>query len=695
MINNNIALTKRGIIVFLVTCLPSLLLTAQTVEPFVTDSEMEYAELIADREEETDIDDLIPDLKGQQRININEADAAQLRSIGLLTEEQINAFIQHRENYGELLSKYELQAIEGWDLETIRRLIPMITLEIHTSLKIGFKDRLTKGHSMLLIRYSTLLEKTSGSLTDSLTALKKFMGGQGRMLVRYRYNYKNLFQYNFLAEKDPGERMSFRSFKLFDFNSLNLSLQKPFRWCDQLVIGDYAISMGQGLIQWQGFGFSKGSGSMNIKKQGPTLKSYGSSGEINFHRGIAAKFRTNNVQALFFISNRKIDANIEEDTVRSILNSGLHRDQNENDDRRSLGLMVGGVQVVTRIRKVDFGLNAVYYSFSKPLLKNDEPYNLFSIKGNKWNNISINYSRTIRNIHLFGEWAVDKNLSMAQLHGFILTAHKNVDVSFLYRNISSRYQSLYSRAFTENTLVNNENGIYAAVSLKFRKFKIDIYEDLFHFPWVKYRVDAPSLGHEYSAMLTWNPSKNVEWILRYKYEKKQLNDVSDSIGTKRISDVFRINYRAHLNWNYSRQLLFRFRMESNRYNNGIVDSKGFLAFAESHYKFIEQPVTAVLRLQYFEADDFNSRVYAFENDVQYSFSVPFFSDNGWRYFITARFTPSNQFIRKYLKNHDFHLSLKWSQSFFPFEKTNGSGPNLIIGNKRSEIKLQLILERTG
>ena len=55
----------------------------------------------------------------QTPINLNTATREELRSLLLLNENQITTLLNHRQANGDLLSVYELQSIEGYDLRTI------------------------------------------------------------------------------------------------------------------------------------------------------------------------------------------------------------------------------------------------------------------------------------------------------------------------------------------------------------------------------------------------------------------------------------------------------------------------------------------------------------------------------------------------------------------------------------------------
>jgi hypothetical protein len=96
------------------------------------------------------------------------------------------------------------------------------------------------------------------------------------------------------------------------------------------------------------------------------------------------------------------------------------------------------------------------------------------------------------------------------------------------------------------------------------------------------------------------------------------------------------------------------------------------------YKPMLTPYAVVLRLQYFETDSYDARVYAYENDVLYNYSIPAFYDKGFRYYLTCNFD----------MNKRISFWLRWAQTIYQDKDIIGSGPDAINGNKRSEIKLQ-------
>ena len=90
------------------------------------------------------------------------------------------------------------------------------------------------------------------------------------------------------AEKDRGEEFFTGSNKQgFDFYSAHLFIKDYNRTIKAIAIGDYAVSFGQGLILYSGFGAGKSSYVMNIKRTVPgCCGTYTSVNESNFQRGL-------------------------------------------------------------------------------------------------------------------------------------------------------------------------------------------------------------------------------------------------------------------------------------------------------------------------------------------------------------------------------------------------------------------------
>ncbi|MDB5253262.1 MAG: hypothetical protein JWP27_2431, partial [Flaviaesturariibacter sp.] len=75
-------------------------------------------------------EDYLDDLRRLHRrpLAINSASAEDWQVFRVLTALQIQSLMRYREALGDLVSVYELQAVPGWDVATVRQLLPYLVL---------------------------------------------------------------------------------------------------------------------------------------------------------------------------------------------------------------------------------------------------------------------------------------------------------------------------------------------------------------------------------------------------------------------------------------------------------------------------------------------------------------------------------------------------------------------------------------
>lgn len=622
-------------------------------------------------------------------VNLNTADESLLKELLILTPMQIQNLVTYRSVLGKMIDIYELQAIPGWNIRTIQRLLPYITVSGAISVTTDLSDRFKNGQHTILVRASQIIERSRGFLIDSTVATNYYPGSPQKLMLRYKYVYKNLLQYGIVAEKDAGEEFFKGSQKRgFDFYSAHLFIRN-LGIIKSLALGDFTVNLGQGLTQWQSLAFKKGPDITTIKRQSAVLRPYNSAAEINFHRGAGITIGKNNWQATVFASYRKTDANFVSDTtiitddfVSSLQTSGYHRTKSEIDDRGIQRQFTFGGNVSLQLNKLHIGVNAVQYQFKLPLIKDPQPYNLYALNGKNFGNYSVDYSYTFKNLHFFGEAAASSQNGLAFVNGLLISVSGNVDMSFLYRNISKKYQSLYTNAFTESTLPNNEKGLFSGITIRpTSQWQIDAYADIYKFPWLRFRVDAPSAGSDYFIQATYKPNRQMEIYSRFKRESKGINFNPDDLVMNPIVYQPRKNWRMQISYKISSRFSVRNRTELVWFDKtGKAAEEGFMMYADLFYKPLRSPFSANMRLQYFETDGYNSRLYTYESDVLYYFSIPVLYDKGYRYYFNV--------------NYDFSKKLsawaKWSQTIYRDKTTVGSGLDEIKGNIRSEARLELL-----
>jgi hypothetical protein len=208
-------------------------------------------------------------------------------------------------------------------------------------------------------------------------------------------------------------------------------------------------------------------------------------------------------------------------------------------------------------------------------------------------------------------------------------------------------------------------------------WQLNAYADFFQFPWIRYLVNAPSRGHDYLVQLNCQPNKQFGMYVRFRNKNKPV----DSSGNAVIyypENQLKQNLRIHLAQQLSSVFSLTGRVEIVWFNHQLKSAgQGFLSYLEGSYDWGK--IAADLRFQYFETNGYDSRIYVYESDVLYSFSIPAFYDKGFRYYINCHY--------HLLKN--FEIWLKCAQSFYPGRMKIGSSLDEINKNRRTEFKFQL------
>jgi DNA uptake protein ComE-like DNA-binding protein len=680
----------KAVLVFTILLLAAEKNVAQVAEPITPNTEQQLEHITENNADvETEDDAYLQQMQDFLRnpVELNAAGEAELNQLRILTPLQVQHLLTYRKQVGKLVDIYELQAVPGWDIGTIQKLRPFVSVSNHIPVTTTLKQRLKNGEHSLLLRASQIMEPAKGYLPVSRAATNYYQGSPQKYLFRYRYTYRNLFQYGIVAEKDAGEQFfKGKQRQGFDFYSAHLFFRKT-GLVKALAIGDFTVNLGQGLTQWQSLAFKKSADVLNIKREGEILQPYNSAGEINFHRGFGITVAKNNLQFTLFGSYRNVDANVVADTaqsangfITSLQTSGYHRTQSETADKGVQRQLAFGGNLSFLYKRLRLGVNAIRYRFKLPLIKPADPYNLYALNGNSFGNYSADYSYTYKNLHLFGEAAFTSGFDKAFVNGLLISASSGVDVSLLYRHISRSYQSLYANAFTESTYPANENGLYAGICIRpGNAWRIEAYTDFYKFPWLRYRVDAPSAGTDYLLQLNYRPNKQLEIYTRYHAESKAINANPVQFTTSPVVQQPKKNWRTHINYRVNKAISIRNRTELVWFDKkGAAEEQGFLIYVDLIYNPMLKPFSGSVRMQFFETEGYNSRLYAFENDVLYSFSIPVFYNTGYRYYVNLN----------YEFNKRLAFWIRWAQTVYRGKSLIGSGLDEIQGNKKSELRVQ-------
>lgn len=657
----------------------------------VTDPVIEQLieEIAQNQSEDFDVSELTERLNDYRRhpIDINKAGKEQLQELVFLLPVQIDALLKHIAENGPLIELMELQSIDGFDLATIRRLLNFIYLPAGNSLSgIRINDLIHKSEHDLLLRYSQLLERPEGYRIADSVGRSRYLGSPQRLLLRYRYRFGNHISASWNMEKDAGEPYFFKAKnRVFDFYSGNVFI-KDWGKLSKLTVGDYSLQFGQGLSLWSGLNFGKGPSVSEAVKSASGLQPYRSFNESLFFRGVAATFKHRKWMVTPFISFRKNDASLstgdslQQAEISSLGISGLHRTEAELKSKNGVSQMLYGSNVQYSGHHLSIGLTASHTRFDHAFERGGSLYNKFEFAGKSLNNLALNYGFSFRNSYLFGELAKSAPGGGALLSGLMVSLSSKVSLALLYRNYQKDYYSFYNQAFAESANSVNEEGFYSGIIIKpHSKWELLAYADAFRFPWLRFSADAPSKGYELFSQLSYVPNKEFRVSLRFKMESKEEND--DQLnGVHTLKQVQKQLSRLEVNYKVLRNFTLRNRIEMVHYHKEKQPIEiGFMTYLELNYDPDNSRFSGNFRFAIFDTPGFNSRIYTYESDVLYSYSVPAYQNRGVRFYLNSRMR----------MNRQLDVWTRYSLSSFTDRVTIGSGLEQIDGNKRSEIKLQI------
>lgn len=619
----------------------------------------------------------------QHPLNLNKADKSELGALFILSDRQIQNLIDYRDEYGNFLSVYELQAVPGFDVETVSRLKPFIMVSGAGPDTRSFLERLSDPEIHYLIsRYDKTLERKKGFEKN---AGSPYLGSPDKYLIRYRLQRYGDYSFGLTFEKDAGEPILWDPSKasyFSDFQSFHISLENrgPFR---QILIGDYQLQFGQGLVYSSGFSLGKGAETiLSVKRSENSIRAYGSAMEYGFLRGGAIKYQIGKWHATPFFARQRIDASLGFDSIdgtnrlSSVSANGLHRTENEISKKNALEQNLFGLHIEKHFRGGNIGLLYSRRIWEYALIPGNHLHDFHDFRGRINQLAAFHYDFLVGEMSFFGETAVSKSRGFATINGIIIPLGSKTDFSMLHRYFHPSFHTIAGAPFAEGSSPQNESGIYLGLKHQFsRKWILSAFADSFRNPWLKANLRSAGNGQELLFRLDHRIRKGSELMFQYRfgdyeYSNSQLSQ-SYKVQKKRQDELV-----LQLNQSSGENLLLRSRIQ---FKNAILESRstGFIISQDVQYTFGR--INLAGRLAYFSTDDYESRFYILEKDVLYSLSAPAYFGQGARQYFLIKYRPSRA----------WSFWLKWSRTVRTDVNELGSGNESIQGNRRNDLRLQV------
>lgn len=618
-------------------------------------------------------------------ININRASVDDLMQIPGMNLRTAMAIAEHRATSPPFVTVDDLLKVSGVGSVMLNRIRPYITAgtgsELRRDLYLNPRYWTSNSRFELFSRAQSVLQDQEGYLR--LPEEGGFVGSPVKYYQRIRYTSRHISA-NLTQEKDPGE--SLRVPDGFDFNSWHIALQDNGR-LKRLIIGDYSVGFGQGLILWNGAAFGKGSEvTRSVMKNDRGVRPYTSAQETNFFRGGAVTWG-NQIQITAFYSSRRRTASLATpDSIRFPGSDGLHRTLNERDRRFNTHQTTTGGRIRAELPNGFVGVSGYYNEFDRPVRPGTQPYNLFDFGGTSTSAFSIDYRYLTGAATLFGEGARSQNGGLGLLTGAILDAGSDTELTLVYRNYGRKFQSIFSAAFSEQSgLPRNEEGFYTGIRHRITpEIRAGAYFDQFRFSGPRFGTRQPTRGHDWLTILEYRPNRSLEMfaLARYKIRDEEFSATDDWGREIRLLDQnSRLAARFHVAFQLNPFIRLRNRIEFVQ-SQGANDepTSGYLIYQD--FRWTPNPKwTLDARITLFETDDFSSRVYQFENDLLYVMSNVALFDQGQRMYLLIHNRPSRH----------IDIWLKISTTLYENRQVISSGNTMIMGNRRSDAGVQVRL----
>ncbi len=628
---------------------------------------MEYVEEMAsETEDEVRIETLYSDLSyiTEHPFELNSVTENDLKRLPFLSEEQIKSILAYRVKYGKMLTIYELKNVEDMDFETISLLLPFVYIGDVSVDKRPFtvKNLLKYGSNDVKIRYNRCFQqkKGYGQYTDSVLEQypnRKYRGEPFYHSFYYSYAFDDRLQLGFVAEKDAGEPFWNAYHKGYDYYSAHFFLRDVNKWLRSLAVGDYKISFGQGLVVSGDFTLGRNEMAAQAERRTNGFRRHYSTDEQDYFRGLASTIALKRFEISLFYSYRKLDASVDSIEVSSFKTDGLHRLKRDWDKRRIVPMQTFGGNVHYAMPNFSLGVTALSYSFGKYRIQPDpKPYNLFYFTGNSNVNVSVDYVLKAGKMKFFGETAMSSNKAVATLNAFQLKPASYISLLLLYRYYDKRYHAFFSNAFGQNSSVQNEQGVYAGMQwTPFARIRLSAYADIFRFPWLKYGVDSPSSGQEYMVRLDYNSGGSITGYIRYKQRRMEKNQTVDGGSVASILPYTQRRLRLQLLYGIGSAWTLKTAADGVYYDEQSKKSLGWMVSQGAGWKPSSLPFQSDVYVAYFHTDDYYSRIYSYEKNILYSFSMPSFYGKGIRMSLSFRWNILERLSLSAKIGHTYYL----------------------------------------
>ncbi len=598
---------------------------------------------------------------------INFAKRDELMASGLFDIFQVNNLLQYRERSGYLFSPAELMQVKGFDAELVHALEPLLNFSIENpKLKLHRPWDLDHNKHQIHWRLARDLNERQAYRSGH------YAGDAWESRFRYRYRNGRKLELGLLLQKDPGETWQSESnFLAHDHSSFFLSIKEPWQF-EEIIIGDFQHQFGQGLNLGSGRAFDNSLQSGDLQSYSRGIRAYAGSDENLFFRGIAVSKSWQHFSLISFLSAKHQDARLSEgDSLvgEVLINSGLHRSPSEIEQKNALTLFSSGLDLEFENQNWQIGL---LYFLEKRSLKESN-----SSRPN--HRLGAHFNYLFDQFNAFGEIGSLNYQKPSFCLGIQLPWTERIRAGLSLQKLQIEEQNRWRNnpLFLRNRA--GEKSINALLCIKWNYHSRSSFKaQASRLELPSYGISGPSedlrlkaihrwafLGNEFELMSQWRAAFQYDGLV----EQRELG--------------FRQEEKAQVSFKLKRPLSKRWRLKSRvalSYSKDPSPRYGMLWFNQLSGEVGKWQIHFALSLS--DIENWENRIYQYEQDLALSFSIPAYYGRATRSFLMVE-RKLGGWIRFQVKG-----------DFVSFHDRNriGSGQSEIDEPHKFKLKSQLIIK---
>jgi hypothetical protein len=666
-----------------------LLIAALTHAQDPGESEWIMQELI-EKDQSGDAEELYAEITSniEQPVDLNNCSREELAETGIFTPFQVFAIMDQRERYGPFFSLYELAAIPGISREFLEQVRLMITF---SGEKTPVSSRRADG--MLLTNIAGRLPLAAG-MHNSGSETAVYLGGPLKFTQRIRLDVGKQMSLGAAFEKDPGEAWTNRKRPEHFTGYLAYS---PGNFVEQLLIGNFRIHRGMGLLHRLGFSARTSVNTVNSYRRS-YAKPFASTLEYDYFRGMYVAAAKGKWQFDMFLSHAPADISFfriedKEDLFEMTRQTGMHRTAGESRGfdlarcssaggslNRSGKHFYAGCSFTGALMKLTrHGTDSLYHTDALKSANPDSQRPGDRLKSSR-SAASIYGVAFGTSYELFGEIAFDHRIQVAALLGGSLVINPAFSAEATFKRVSPGYLGVMPG--TENSDGDEYDLGMALRITPFRYGRIFVYHDL-KIAGRDARIHAPLLPEQYSSIeCNWGKPNGPAFTFRYTGKAtREINaGTRSATSTCQHNRHFRIQYK----WEPVKTVILQGRIEMSTYSASVSEAIGSGgAPATVIYQQAQWIPRQGLRITYryllFDVDSWENRIYSYEPGVRYSFLFPSWTGKGSR----------NVLVFSVKAGRRITLRGKYGLTVYAHKWETGSGNDIREGNRLTDLEVQL------